>query len=137
MSTLAAEQLSTEPSSVRAARRAVCGAVEGLIDGEQLERLLLCTSEIVTNAVEHGAPPVVMVVARTDGRVRVEVADGSPLRPRLGDPPPEEVRGRGLLLVDRCSDAWGVEMLGLTGKVVWFEVEMRGARQAGKDSTSR
>ena len=28
------------------------------VDKDQLDRIVLCTSEIVTNAIEHGAPPI-------------------------------------------------------------------------------
>jgi anti-sigma regulatory factor (Ser/Thr protein kinase) len=124
--TIAAEQLAAEPLSVRAARRTVTLAMVNVLPPRDLDELLLCTSEVVTNAVEHGATPIELVVDRAEDRVRVEVRDASPLPPRSGlDPGPMELRGRGLLIVDRCADRWGVELLGDGGKAVWFELDLQ------------
>jgi anti-sigma regulatory factor (Ser/Thr protein kinase) len=113
-------RLAAETSSVRVARRAVTELLGGEVDPETLEQVVLCTSEVVTNAIEHGAPPIDLKVARNDGHIRIEVGDASPLRPRPSDPSPTSVRGRGLLIVDRCASSWGVDQ-GADGKVVWFE----------------
>jgi anti-sigma regulatory factor (Ser/Thr protein kinase) len=79
----------------------------------------LLTSELVTNAVLHARSRVELVVARTDGGVRVEVHDSSP-RPASAFPVAvTDTRGRGLGLVDRLSDDWGVDPLD-PGKSVWF-----------------
>jgi anti-sigma regulatory factor (Ser/Thr protein kinase) len=125
--TLIAELLSAEPSSARAARRIVREVAGDLLPEEEVENLLLCTSEVVTNALEHGAPPIELLVADAGGCVRVEVRDGSPLRPRFGHQPgPTEVRGRGMLIVDHCADRWGVDDVGPgadAGKAVWFEFD--------------
>jgi anti-sigma regulatory factor (Ser/Thr protein kinase) len=123
MVTVRGLRLAPEPRSVRAARRTVQESVGDLSDDE-LDHLLLCTSEVVTNAVEHGAAPIELHVARTADLVRVEVRDASPLPPRLRKPTPEVLRGRGMLIVDRCADRWGVETRALTGKAVWFEIDV-------------
>jgi anti-sigma regulatory factor (Ser/Thr protein kinase) len=115
------QQLEAEPTSVRAARHAVTVQLRSALDQDQLDRLVLCTSEIVTNAIEHGAPPIELRIARNSSTVRVEVVDTSPLMPRRSDPPPSSIRGRGLLIVERCADGWGVEELA-DGKAVWFEL---------------
>jgi anti-sigma regulatory factor (Ser/Thr protein kinase) len=86
--------------------------------------MLLCTSEVVTNAVEHGAPPIELVVERRDHHLRVEVHDGSPLQPRVGAPDPQAHRGRGMLIVQQCADRWGVEPVPGQGKSVWFEIDV-------------
>ena len=122
MMTRAYEQrLEAVPTSVRAARRAVRDRLRSRVDADQLDRIVLCTSEIVTNAIEHGAPPIELRIEHTDGTVRVEVGDTSPLLPRPGRPRPTSLRGRGLLIVERCADGWGVELRAL-GKIVWFEL---------------
>jgi anti-sigma regulatory factor (Ser/Thr protein kinase) len=126
MPTIAVEQLAAEPLSVRAARRTVTEAMVDVLPPGELDELVLCTSEVVTNAVEHGATPIELVVDRAEDRVRVEVRDASPLPPRSGlDPEPMEVRGRGMLIVERCADRWGVEQFGDAGKAVWFELDLR------------
>ena len=127
MSTLhpAEHRLAAEPRSVRAARRVVTETVGDVLPEDELEGVLLATSEVVTNAVEHGAPPIDLRVDRADERIRVEVRDASPLRPRLRDmePGPSEVRGRGMTIVERVTDRWGIEPT-VDGKAVWFELDL-------------
>lgn len=113
-------RLTSETSSVRQARLAVTEVLDGRVEPDLLDRVLLCTSEVVTNAIDHGAPPIDLKVIRWPEAVRVEVSDGSPLRPRVQDPEPTAIRGRGLLIVDQMSDRWGVDEEA-HGKTVWFE----------------
>jgi anti-sigma regulatory factor (Ser/Thr protein kinase) len=115
------QKLEAEPTSVRAARRAVTDRLRSSVDTDQLDRIVLCTSEIVTNAIEHGAPPIELRIQHTDSTVRVEVGDTSPLLPRRVRARATSLRGRGLLIVERCADGWGVEKRAF-GKVVWFEL---------------
>lgn len=122
---VAEHPLDPEPLAARAARRAVAELVGDLLHPDELDGLLLATSELVTNAVEHGAPPIELVVERGPDRVRVVVKDGSPLRPRHGSPAVTDVRGRGMMIVDRLANRWGVEELA-AGKAVWVEVELAG-----------
>ena len=111
---------------MRAARRVVTDAVGDVLPEGELEGVLLATSEVVTNAVEHGAPPIELRIEKHGGRIPGEVRASSPLPPRFDgeEPDPMEVRGRGMLIVDRCSDRWGVEPYGEDGKAVWFEVDV-------------
>ncbi len=95
--------------------------------------VLLCLSELVSNAVVYAGPNVGLRVVRAGSELRLEVHDGRPLDERFtsivrarqddhGHPPTAEpsVGGRGLLLVDELSREWGVsELPGETGKVVW------------------
>lgn len=90
-------------------------------DGEHV--LALLTSELVANAVRH-AEGEVTVGARTDGRsVVVEVCDGSTVRPVLLRQSPSALGGRGVDIIDRLAEAWGVRAR-TGGKVVWFAVPL-------------
>jgi anti-sigma regulatory factor (Ser/Thr protein kinase) len=84
--------------------------------------VLLCVSELATNALLHGVPPGrhFLLLLCYDGRVlRVEVHDSGPGTPRIADVAEGE-GGRGLLLVAALSDTWGVRERD-PGKVVWCE----------------
>lgn len=87
-----------------------------------LDIVLVLTSELVTNAVRHGAGPVELRLTLSSEAIRVEVQDQSGQRPVLRAPDRETISGRGLLLVDALSGAWGVEPAG-TGKTVWFRLD--------------
>lgn len=87
------------------------------------DELLLCVSELATNALLHGVPAGrrlrVGLVLHGDGVLRVEVADSGGGEPRLRTEPQGE-GGRGLLLVAALADRWGVEPRD-PGKTVWCE----------------
>lgn len=110
-----------EPRSVAQARTQVAERLTGLAD-EPLEIVVLLTSELVTNAVLHGAGPVRVHVVWSDGRVRVEVADQSPAWPVVRLVDGDGLGGRGLTLVEGLSSGWGV-LAGGTGKTVWFTLD--------------
>jgi anti-sigma regulatory factor (Ser/Thr protein kinase) len=112
--------LPPEPGSVAAAREQLCAAVASDLPEEEVETLRLLVSEVVTNAVRHGAAgrPVALN-AHWNAEVRVEVCDqgeGFTPRPRLGAL--NEPGGFGLYLVGRLADRWGVETS--DGTTVWF-----------------
>jgi anti-sigma regulatory factor (Ser/Thr protein kinase) len=77
----------------------------------------LVTSELVTNAVLYGAPPISVTVACAVHEIRVSVADGNTEMPVL--PGPQE--GLGLLLVEKISKEWGTSVVP-DGKVVWCAI---------------
>ncbi len=80
--------------------------------------LMLIVSELVTNAVRHGAPPVRLEVSLDARTVTVSVVDAAPAAPvaRVADSAAEG--GRGLLLIDLLSAEHGVRPEP-PGKAVW------------------
>jgi anti-sigma regulatory factor (Ser/Thr protein kinase) len=88
-----------------------------------IEDIELLVSELVTNAVLHARSDARVTVDRVRDRVRVSVEDQSPVPPRLREYGPDAVTGRGVYLVDRLSDEWGVDAVkDEGGKRVWFEL---------------
>jgi serine/threonine-protein kinase RsbW len=82
----------------------------------------LLVDELAGNAVRHARTPF-SVTLTWDGRtLRGEVTDVNPVppQPRLSTGP-DELGGRGLLLVSRLADRWGFEGHS-RGKTVWFEL---------------
>ena len=99
----------------------------GELDSELLDAILLVTSELVTNGLRHGEPPVLLTVDRIGHRLRLTVTDGGSKIPRPRMASPESTGGRGLFLVSVLSTAWkiephGNERLGAgQGTSVWAE----------------
>ncbi len=118
-----------EPVSVRGARRAVAGALTGWgVDDDVADTVLLLVSELVTNALLHGRPPVQVRVRRSPTAVVVEVHDDAQTLPRRDDPGDGDEHGRGLQLVSALASRWGTRPT-VTGKAVWCTVPLdaRGA----------
>src|SRR3954468_2576562 len=91
------------PEAVPAARHALREMTE--LDGSARQVVELLVSELVTNAVRHGASDphesILVRAHRTDGAVRVEVCDEGDGFDQRGEAPEEmQPGGRGLLLVD-------------------------------------
>jgi anti-sigma regulatory factor (Ser/Thr protein kinase) len=110
------------PEGAGFARRAMARCADvWRLDRELTETALLLVSELATNAIRHGAPPVKLVLRMHGDRLRVEVIDSSPTLPRLGHPGPDQVGGRGLQIVQQLAARWG-SAPGRLGKTVWFEL---------------
>ena len=92
------------------------------LSSELVDTATLLTSELVTNAVRHAGTDVIVSVHRGDERVRVDVADGSPVESVRKDYPTDAATGRGLTLFDRLASAWGTRPIIPSGKIVWFEL---------------
>ena len=85
----------------------------------------LVVSELVTNALLHGLPPVRVRLRSTTDALSVEVFDEGHVLPDRGGGEPDEESGRGLLLVEVLSRRWGTRASG-EGKVVWAELPLPG-----------
>src|SRR5829696_7467069 len=113
--------LPRDPGAVALARRAV-EEDDGALSGEELEVAKLLVSELVTNAVRHGAGEHVTLVMRLDGgRARYEVHDAGAQRPRRREPAGAE-GGFGLNLVASLASRWGSD----PDAGVWFELDRAG-----------
>jgi anti-sigma regulatory factor (Ser/Thr protein kinase) len=102
------------------ARQAVAGACIGFSE-EVAEIAQLLTSELVTNALEHGTGSIRVDVARSREWVWVSVDDHGTERPSLLAPDMSRMTGRGMVLVDSFAARWGVIPTD-AGKQVWFEL---------------
>ncbi|MFF7643384.1 ATP-binding protein [Streptomyces canus] len=95
---------------------------------QRSDDVLLCVSELTTNALLHGVPPHrclrLDLALLADGVLRVEVHDSGPGEIRTPDTTPESEHGRGLLLVAALADDWGVRERD-PGKVVWCDFAIR------------
>lgn len=103
------------PAQARSAVAEWAGQV-GL--GRLCDDLLLIVSELVTNAVRYGRPPVRVEVWADERSVTVAVIDGSSNRPQRRPVSPDAESGRGLLLIDVLSVEHGVRPED-PGKAVW------------------
>ena len=115
-------ELPADAATPRLARQAVAQRLGG---DARCDDLLLCVSEVVTNAVLHARSASVMSVHVDGDRVRVEVVDGDATLPVRRAHDPHAPTGRGLRLLDDLTVAWGAERRP-RGKVVWFELDLAG-----------
>jgi anti-sigma regulatory factor (Ser/Thr protein kinase) len=88
---------------------------------EVVDDAVLLVSELVTNSVLHGGPPVVVAVDCDEATLQVRVRDGSPSLPARRDAASGDENGRGLALVAEMSADWGVDTEE-DGKHVWFVI---------------
>lgn len=102
-----------------AARRFASAELADL--GSRVETVVLLVSELATNAVRHAASAFVLSIERSDGAVRVEVADEGDGSPTEQPHDIEAPSGRGLQIVDALADEWGVTQRP-GGKAVWFTI---------------
>jgi anti-sigma regulatory factor (Ser/Thr protein kinase) len=119
-------------TSVRAARHFVAACMQRWeITGVE-ETALLLTSELVSNAVKYTSRAGVVSTAMAGGVLEVGVTDFDPQPPGATNVSPSSMTpwkgrstlptgGRGLMIVDRLADEWGVESLA-RGKHVWFRL---------------
>jgi anti-sigma regulatory factor (Ser/Thr protein kinase) len=91
------------------------------LPGEQVEAALLVVTELLSNAIEHGCPPVRLRVSVRGSVVRVEVHDTGPGAPQEQPHDLHRLRGRGLYLVEALSTRWGWTR-DPTGKTVWTDI---------------
>ncbi|MFF1569920.1 SpoIIE family protein phosphatase [Streptomyces sp. NPDC058293] len=79
----------------------------------------LIISELVTNAIRYGRPPVELRLIR-DNVLICEVTDSSSTQPRLRRARTTDEGGRGLFLVAQLSARWGCRH-GQNRKTIWSE----------------
>jgi len=131
-------ELVPDPRSVRAARTWIVGELATIGREDLSDAAELGVSELVTNAILHAAPPIVVRLGGTSTHPRVEVHDNSVAPPSVRNMT-DDARlmatvGRGLGIVAMYSTTWGAEV-SAQGKVVWFEPAAE-PEALGDDQTS-
>lgn len=109
----------SEVEAVAQARRDASAQVADWGLDECLFITELVVSELVTNAIRYGQPPVQMRLIR-DRNLICEVSDASSTAPHLRRARVFDEGGRGLLLVAQLTQRWGTRY-GPRGKVIWAE----------------
>ncbi|MEV5438345.1 SpoIIE family protein phosphatase [Streptomyces sp. NPDC052682] len=110
------------PQAVGHARRFTRRTLRAWGVREGLDPVLLVVSELVTNALVHTDGPVRLDLTLLDDRLRLAVADASPRTPiKPASIGWEATGGRGILLVEAVSTAWGT-VPASGGKQVWAEL---------------
>ncbi|MFI2544835.1 SpoIIE family protein phosphatase [Streptomyces rochei] len=127
---LPAEQVATwdipaDPSLVAPVRKQV---VEQLSAWALLEASFtaeLVVSELVTNAIRYGSPPIRLRLIHDSATLICEVSDTSHTAPHLRRAKTWDEGGRGLLLVAQLTQRWGSRHTA-EGKTIWAELGLLG-----------
>jgi anti-sigma regulatory factor (Ser/Thr protein kinase) len=118
--------LPTLPESQGTARRLVQVVIlrHWALGPKLAEDCTLLVSELEGNAVRHtGAATYGLRMRRRRGWIRIELRDPSRGLPCLLGLQAMDESGRGLHLIDRMADRWGVDLLP-RGKLTWFEMRV-------------
>ncbi|MFI5673210.1 SpoIIE family protein phosphatase [Streptomyces cellulosae] len=108
-----------DPAQVAATRQAATEQLTAWGLDETAFVTELVVSELVTNAIRYGEPPIQLRLIR-DQTLICEVADGSSTSPHLRRAHAFDEGGRGLLLVAQLTQRWGSRQTG-SGKTIWAE----------------
>ncbi|MEU6912485.1 SpoIIE family protein phosphatase [Streptomyces olindensis] len=117
---VAAWDVDADPAAVARARSSAVRQLSswGLGDLDFIAELVV--SELVTNAIRYGRPPVRLRLIR-DQSLLCEVSDAGSTSPHLRRARAFDEGGRGLLLVAQLAERWGTRHA-RQGKTVWAEL---------------
>ena len=121
--------LDAEPAVVARVRKEACDRLLGWGLEDTAFVVELVVSELVTNAIRHGHPPVQLRLIR-DTTLICEVSDSSSSSPHLRRARVFDEGGRGLLIVAQLTQRWGSRHT-RTGKTIWAEVPLSGESGVG------
>jgi anti-sigma regulatory factor (Ser/Thr protein kinase) len=111
-------------------RKALCSW--GLEDHFDVTQIII--SELVTNAIRHGAGPVGICITYERGDLHIEVHDDGPGRPVRRQPTAKDESGRGLAVIDGLIDLYGgaglvvVSDVAGDGKTVCVSIRLTGSQ---------
>ncbi len=112
-------QLPSDPAAVGQARQLAADQLEAWRLGSASFVTELVVSELVTNAIRYGEPPIQLRLIR-DTVLICEVFDASSTAPHMRRARVLDEGGRGLLLVAQLTQRWGTRPTP-GGKAIWCE----------------
>ncbi|MEU0299436.1 SpoIIE family protein phosphatase [Streptomyces sp. NPDC006175] len=116
----AAWELPYDKTAPATARRLASKALAGWhVDGDTGDATELIVSELVTNAVRYGRPPVELRLILDRG-LTCEIRDGSTTAPYMKYAGAVDEGGRGLFIISQLASLWGTRYAA-EGKTVWSE----------------
>ncbi|MFF2523720.1 ATP-binding protein [Streptomyces liangshanensis] len=92
----------------------------------QIDDATAVITELVSNAVDHGRLSSIRVIVSrpAENWIRLGVVDRSKAIPTMRiDANGEQIRGRGLVIVDSLTERWGTDLY-RWGKQVWGEMRV-------------
>ncbi|MBE7187423.1 SpoIIE family protein phosphatase [Jatrophihabitans endophyticus] len=114
----------SDVSVVSVARDWTTGVLRGWdVPTALVEDAELIVSELVTNAIVHGTPPVEVRLRLGGGRVLMEVLDSAVTTPQLRHAKPTDDHGRGLFIMSVLAERWGTRPT-VNGKSVWCHLRL-------------
>jgi anti-sigma regulatory factor (Ser/Thr protein kinase) len=123
-------RLPADPDAVGEARRWASELARDLVEPRVRADLQLVISEVVTNALQHGAAPgesILVAVTPKEEFLCVQVTDAGPgLAPRPRATTPKEHGGFGLFLIEQLTRRWGMTRERQHTRV-WFELDYHAA----------
>ncbi|WEO95367.1 SpoIIE family protein phosphatase [Streptomyces sp. FXJ1.172] len=123
---VAAWELADDPATVAHARR----LTEEQLSTWGLDKVAFTTelmvSELVTNAIRYGRPPIQLRLIHQDATLICEVYDASGTTPHMRRARIFDEGGRGLLLIAQLAERWGTRH-DRVGKTVWAEQSLPAA----------
>ncbi len=108
----------SDPTGLSSARRFTSETIAKWSMAPGPPDLVLLVSELVTNAIVHGLPPIRLRLTHLGDELLIEVDDGFAHVPHRRRPDPEEETGRGLHIMAMLAHRSGVS-LRPNGKTVW------------------
>ncbi|MGW1783739.1 SpoIIE family protein phosphatase [Streptomyces sp. NPDC002143] len=119
-SQVATWNLPSDPASVAVTRREAIEQLAAWGLDEMSFTTELVVSELVTNAIRYGRPPIQLRLIHDTASLTCEVYDASNTAPHLRRARAFDEGGRGLLLVAQLTQRWGTRQTP-QGKTIWTE----------------
>ncbi|MFI9788971.1 SpoIIE family protein phosphatase [Kitasatospora sp. NPDC051984] len=111
-----------DPAVVRTARRLAEHQLAAWELGELEFATDLIVSELVTNAIRYGEPPIRLRLIHDRGLI-CEVSDSAASTPHMRRAKSTDEGGRGLFIIGHLAQRWGTR-IGRRGKTIWAQQEL-------------